>query len=253
MRGASLAGILAAALLASSHAHASAVVESMTGEVRAGNVAMVQGARISSGATVVLGPQAKATLKFDDGMRVVLDRSTTFRITDFSHDAASASGDRAVFDLTRGAMRMITGTIGKRSPQALALRMQQATVQVRGTDYMVALVNPAFLQVLAGSIATANGAGTVVFGQRAFGEIAGPNSLAVPTTEAAVSEAARGAFARLLEGLDPVAAVPPDGTAAGAAAAAEGAPAISPTGAVMLGVGAAVIWVLTNSDSTTSH
>jgi len=252
MTGAWLAGLAAAALLASSHAQASAVVESMTGEVRAGNVAVAQGARIGPGATVVLGPQAKATLKFDDGMRIVLDRSTTLRITDFRYDAANAGGDQAVFDLTRGAMRMITGTIGKRSPLALALRMQQATVQVRGTDYMVALVNPAFLQVLAGSIAAANGAGTVVFGQKAFGEIAGPSSLAVPTSEAAVSEAARGAFARLLEGLNPVAAVPPEGAAAGAAAG-EGAPAISATGAVMLGVGAAVIWVLTNSESTTSH
>ncbi|MDH4096633.1 MAG: FecR family protein [Betaproteobacteria bacterium] len=246
-------GILAAMLLASSHAHASAIVESLNGEMRAGDSTVLQGARISSGATLVLGPEAKATLKFDDGMRIVLDRSTTFRIADFSFKAAEPGGDRAVFDLTRGAMRMVTGTIGKRSPQSLALRAPHATVQVRGTDYMVALVNPAFLQVLAGSIAAANGAGTVVFGQKAFGEIAGRSSLAVPTTESAVPAAAISAFARLLEGLDVAAAVPPDGTAAGAGAAAAEAPTAGAPGAVLFGVGAAIIWAITNSGSTTSH
>jgi hypothetical protein len=150
-------------------------------------------------------------------------------------------------------MRMVTGVVGKRSPQALALRAPHATIEVRGTDYMMALVNPAYLEVLSGSIAAINGAGTVVFGQKAFGEIASPAALAVPATEAAVPPTAKEAFARLLDGLDPAAAViPADGSAAGAAATAA-APTVPGSAAVLLGVGAAAIWVLTKPQSTTSH
>jgi len=119
---------------------------------------------------------------------------------------------------------------------------------------MMALINPAYLEVLSGSIAAINGAGTVVFGQKAFGEIAAPDSLAVPASESAVPPDAKGAFSRLREGLDPAAAVlPADGSAAGAAAAAAAEPTSPAAAAILLGVGAAAIWVLTNPQSTTSH
>jgi len=249
-----VAPLFAAVLAVASPAVAGTKVESMTGDVRVGQGPAALGADIPSGTTLVLGPDAKATLSFDDGMRVVLDRNTTFRITDFSYAADDAGKDRAVFDLTRGAMRMVTGVLGKRSPQALAMRAPHATIQVRGTDYMMALVNPAYLEVLSGSIAAINGAGTVVFGQQAYGEIAGPDALAVATSESAVPPATKEAFARLLEGLKPVAAVlPADGSAAGAAAAAAAAPTHPAAAAILLGVGAAAVWVLTKPQSTTSH
>jgi hypothetical protein len=251
---AAFAALLAVLLAVAVPAFAGTQVESMTGDVRVGQGPATPGADIPPGTTVVLGSEAKATLRFDDGMRVVLDRNTTFRIADFSYAADDPGKDRAVFDLTRGAMRMVTGVLGKRSPQALAMRAPHATIQVRGTDYMMALVNPAYLEVLSGSIAAINGAGTVVFGQKAFGEIAGPDALAVPASESAVPPNAMGAFARLLEGLDPVAAVlPADGSAAGAAAAAAAEPTNPAAAAILLGVGAAAIWVLTNPQSTTSH
>jgi hypothetical protein len=248
-----LAALFAALMAAAFSVFAGTKVESMTGDVRIGPGPAAPGAEVPSGATLVLGQQAKATLRFDDGMRIVLDRNTTFRVAEFRYAADEPGGDRAVFDLTRGAMRMVTGVVGKRSPQALALRAPHATIEVRGTDYMMALVNPAYLEVLSGSIAAINGAGTVVFGQKAFGEIASPAALAVPSTEAAVPPTAKEAFARLLDGLDPAAAViPADGSAAGAAATAA-APTVPGSAAVLLGVGAAAIWVLTKPQSTTSH
>ena len=250
-----MCGILvaAAALLSPAGALAAAVVTTLKGDVRAGNVQLAPGARISSGSTVALGADAKATLTFDDGMRIVLDRNTTFRITGFVYASDSPASDHVVLDLQRGAMRMITGTIGKRSPQALALRAPQASIEVRGTDFMVALVNPAFLQVLTGSIAAVNGAGAVVLAAGTFAQIANASSLPVPSSPEAVAEAARGAFARLLEGLDPVVGLLPDGTTAGAGTSAAALPTTGTPGAVLMGIGAAAVWVLSNGGSTVRH
>ena len=55
--------------------------------------------------------------------------------------------------IMKGAMRSVSGLIGARSRNSFALRVPQATIGIRGTDFMVALVNPAYMSVLNGAIA----------------------------------------------------------------------------------------------------
>ena len=160
-----LFALLAAALFAATGAYADAILTTANGQIRIDGKAAIQTQRVFSGNTVIVGPNSQATLKFDDDMQIVLNENTTFRITDFRYRAQQQHSDRAVFDLLRGALRFVTGIVGARSRNTVALRVPQATIGIRGTDFMVALVNPAYLNVLSGSVAASNSAGTVVLGQ----------------------------------------------------------------------------------------
>jgi len=249
-----LSTILAAALVTATSAYADAVVSSAKGEVRVANSAVIEGQRVFSGNTVTLGPNSQAVLKFDDNTQVALDQNTTFRIADFRYNAKESKADRAVFDLLRGALRFVTGVIGARNRQSVAIRVPQATIGIRGTDFMVVLVNPAFVNVLSGQIATSNSAGTVVFGQGAVGQIASSSALAVPTTTSALPAAASSAFSRLA-GLQ-MAAGAAAGAGAGGSAGAATATAGTASGtagvgaAIAIGVGVGIAITATDSEPT---
>ncbi|MEX2198618.1 MAG: FecR family protein [Burkholderiales bacterium] len=245
--------------LLSSAALADAVISSMKGDVRIGNDAAVNTQRVFTGTTINTGPGAQVILKFDDQQQVVLNENTTFRIADFRYRATEPRSDRAVFDLLRGALRFISGVVGARNPNTVALRVPQATIGIRGTDFMVALVNPAYVDVVNGSIATTNSAGTVVFGPGSIGSIASTSSLATPIPATALPGAASGAFSNLAAAQVAAAVTPAaaQGVAAGAAAGTVAAPTAGIGAAIAVGVGAAIIGTAVGDEgggrSTTQH
>ena len=95
-----------------------------------------------------------------------------------------------MFVLLRGALRVVSGTLGKRSPDTFSLVVPQSTIGIRGTDFMVVLVNPAYLSVLKGTVTATNAAGTVTFRERTLGSLANSTTLAVPIPESALPRAA---------------------------------------------------------------
>lgn len=250
-----LSKILAAgaAILVGSAAFADATVTTMSGDVRADTQQLSQGQRVFSGNTIHLGPGAQATLRFEDNTQVVLNENTTLRITDFRYRAQEPNADRTTLDLLRGALRYVTGIIGSRNRNTIALRVPQATIGIRGTDFMVALVNPAFVNVISGSVAASNSAGTVVFGPSAIGQIATASSLAVPIQASALPAAASSAFSNLAAA-KVAAAAAAGGASAGAGAGVAAAPTAGIGAAVAVGVGAAIIGVAVDDQpSTTTH
>jgi hypothetical protein len=252
-----LAG-LAAALLIPAQALANATVVALKGDARMGNTLLSKGQRVFAGATLNTSQGALLTLKFDDDQQVVLNENTTFRIADFRYRAQEPRSDRAVFDLLRGALRFISGVIGARNPNTVALRAPQMTIGIRGTDFMVAVVNPAFVNVVSGSIAASNTAGTVVFGTGSIGQVASSASLAVPIQATALPPAASGAFANLTAAQVSAAVTPAaaQGASAGAATGSVAAPAAGIGAAIAVGVGAAVIGTAINEEdvaTTTTH
>ena len=250
----SILGVFAAAtLLASAHALADATVTSIRGDARIGDAAVRLGQRIYTGSTVNTGPGAQAIVKFDDDQQVVLNENTTFRIADFRYRAAEPRADRAVFDLLRGALRFITGVVGARNPNLVQLRVPQATIGIRGTDFMVALVNPAFVNVVSGAISATNGGGAVVFGAGSIGQVASASALAVPIPASALPAAASGAFSNLAAAQVAAAVTPAAASSATAGAATGTAATATTTGVgavVVIGVGAAVIGTAVNDTST---
>ena len=173
---------------------ADATVESVNGIARAGPDPIFMGQRLPEGSEILTGPDSRLVLAFDDGGKMVLDQDTHFRLVSFRYQASAPAKDHAVFDLLRGALRVVTGALARRTPQVYAVRTPQVTIGVRGTDFMVAVVNPTYVSVLTGQVALTNGAGTAVFGAGSIASAATNAALAAPISASALPAAAGSAF-----------------------------------------------------------
>jgi hypothetical protein len=227
-----LSGFLVVALFSAS-ALASAVVESVTGDVRAGATppsatALKVGQRVNAGDTVSVGAGGRTVLRFDDGQALLLNENSEFRIRTYSFIVAEPSKDSFVFDLLRGAMRSVTGALTSRNPRAYSLNTPQATIGIRGTDFMVAIYNPLAVSVIQGLTTVANAAGTVAVGAGSIVSVATAGTLAVATTAAALPAGVTAGFSSMSSA-----------TLAGSAAAGTGAGSgAGTTGAGSTGAGA---------------
>jgi len=236
-------------------AYANGVVQSMKDDVRAGPVGQTARTvavdqRLTPGTAVVTGADAQVVLRFEDDQQVVLNQNTEFRIVDFRYDASDV--DRTVFDLVRGALRMASGAIAGRNRQVVALRTPQATIGIRGTDFMVALVNPAYISVLQGAVTATNAAGTVALGAGTFGSVATSAALATAIPASALPAAASTAFSSMSAAAGVAAA---GGAAEGAAGtgAAGGAGGVGAAGVAAGAAAAAGLAASTRKSSTSSH
>jgi len=229
---------------------AAANVQTMRGDVRANNVQLRSNDRLVSGSSIITGAGAQAVLRFDDGQTVVLNENTTFTITDFRYRQAEPSNDRAIFDLIRGALRVISGAVAARNRDAFQLRIPQATIGIRGTDFMVAIVNPAFTSVGTGAISVSNAGGTTVFGAGSFGTVASTSSLAASIPASAVPAGASAAFSSM----SAVPGVVGGGMSAGPAASGAAAPGagILPTAAA-IGLAVGAVAGVSSEEVTTTH
>ena len=157
------------ALVLAGRAQAAAIVESLTGEASAGpsltrTTPIAKGQRIDSGNYVVTGAKSLVVLGFDDGQKMVLNENTQFRITSYSFKQDEPKKDKFSFDLLKGALRAVTSLFARRNPNAYALRTPQATIGIRGTDFMVAVVNPGYVTISNGTVTITTSTGTVSFG-----------------------------------------------------------------------------------------
>ena len=244
-----ITALIAAVLLMAGNAFAAANVQSLRGDVRAGNVQLAVKDRVTSGATITTGTGAQAVLRFDDGQQVVINENTVFRIVDFRYRAEEPGNDRAIFDLLRGALRVVTGLVGARNQNNFQLRIPQATIGIRGTDFMVVLVNPAYTNVLYGAISVSNSGGTTVFGAGAFGSIGSASALPVAISPSALPAAASSAFSSM----GAAAGVTAGGMAAGAGPGGAAAGASGVGTAVAVGAAIAVGAAAASGSSTTHH
>jgi len=184
-------------------AFGAAVVQESKGDVRAGatpaeSKPVAPNQHVLPGALVTTAPGSRVILRFDDGQVVALHENTRFRIEDFRFQPQEPKADRAAFVLLQGALRVVTGALGQRNPDAFSLSVPTATMGVRGTDFMVAtIVNPAYLSVLKGTVTATNVAGTVAFGAGAVGSIATSTALAVSIPASVLPVAVSSAFGSL--------------------------------------------------------
>jgi len=254
------AGVFVLSLALPGAGWAGAVIQSMNGDVRVGTgkavlIAAREDQRLASGTTITTGAQAQVVLKFDDGAQMVLGQNTEFRIVDSQYAPNSPQADRAVFDLVRGALRVVTGFIGQRNRQVFALRTPQMTIGIRGTDFMVAVTNQGFVNVTQGAISVSNGFGTSVFGAGSIAAI--PSSAAAATVIPASSlpTAASSAFTTMSSaaGVTGGAATGAAATAAGGAASGVGFGTAAVIGAAAAAAAAASGGGEHSKQTTTTH
>ena len=181
---------------------ANGVFQSVRGDVRAavGTVAPVsvsKDQRVVPGTTITTGSGAQTIIRFDDGHTIVLSENTEFRVNQYSFDKDKPQSDNIALQLLKGALRSVTGLIGERSQTAFSLTVPQATIGIRGTDFMIALVNPAYLSVLRGEIGVTNAAGKAAFSTGATATVASSAYLAVAIPASALPPSVASIFSNL--------------------------------------------------------
>jgi hypothetical protein len=91
------------------------------------------GSPIRSGDTIATGVGGEVHAKLEDGGYLAIRPNTTMVVERFS--ARGDDSDTSVFRLVRGALRSVTGWVGKFHPQAYRITTPTATVGIRGTDH----------------------------------------------------------------------------------------------------------------------
>jgi hypothetical protein len=233
-----VAGLLALALpLAAS---AAAVVESVKGSARAGQMALSPGVKFVAPTSIATGPSSQVTLKFDDGMQIVLGENSLLRMLHFRH-AEKGAQDRAVFELLLGGARVVTGKIAADSPQQFFFHTPHTDLTVEGpADFSVVLANPAYIVVNAGSLISSNGMGTTTLGTGSTTVVPSSSDAAAPIKPAAVPAAAAASMKTLQTASVGVPAAAPVAGAQAAGAPTTAAAAATPgwvVPAVLVGLG----------------
>jgi hypothetical protein len=222
------------ALIAPAALASGIVLEWTHGDVLVNGGPAIEGQPIIAEAVVVTSSTAQARVRFSDGMQVAVGEGSRLRIVDYRYTKAPT--DRVVFDLLQGAARVSTGELARANPKQFFFRTPQAQFGVQSpADFAVALVNPAFLTVNAGTVLASNGAGTVVFAAGSTATIATNAALAAPLAASSFPPAASSAMGTLqTAGL-----AAPSGAAAGAVATGTGTAITVPALAIGAGVAGA--------------
>ena len=141
-------GILA--LMASSTVISSeqaGVVLSMKGNAVASDAAgtvrtLKRGEKIFENDVVCTDADSQLQLKMKDGALYTLKPQSRLDIEQYSYDDAG-KGDNAVsMELVEGALRTVSGAVGKSDPDAYTLKAGAASIGIRGTEFEVAYKNP---------------------------------------------------------------------------------------------------------------
>ena len=98
-----------------------------------------QGAPLQAGDQIDTARNAELHARFDDGGYLAVRPNSSVRIDQYV--AQGEATDVAAFNLIRGALRSVTGWIGKiGAPQQYRIQAGTATIGVRGTDHEVVYV-----------------------------------------------------------------------------------------------------------------
>lgn len=235
-------------LLAAPLGFANGFFESVRGDVKAAvgtatPASVGTNQRFTPGTTILTGPGAQTIMRFDDGHAVVLNENTEFRVNQYTFDKATPQSDNIAVQLFKGALRSVSGLIVARNREAFALVVPQATIGIRGTDFMVALVNPAYMQVLQGSIGATNAAGTATFAAGATATVASAATLAAAIPASALPASVATTFSNL-------------GSVAVSTVAGAGAASSAATGGItagMVAAGVAVVGVAAAASSSNDN
>jgi len=94
---------------------------------------LAKGAELDSGDTVRTDAAGRAQIRFTDGSYVSLQPNTEFSIKDYNFEGKTDGSERGFFGLAKGAMRAVTGLVGRVNRNKYQISTPTATVGIRGT------------------------------------------------------------------------------------------------------------------------
>lgn len=99
------------------------------------------GSDVEQGDTLITEEKTYARVKFSDQGDITLRPGTQLKVDNYAFSQEKPSEDNVALSLFKGALRSVTGLIGKRGNQdAYKLQTATATIGIRGTDYVVEYV-----------------------------------------------------------------------------------------------------------------
>jgi hypothetical protein len=134
---AAFAGEAGAAAARVDFATSGVTVTSRNGQARP----LARGVELDAGDTVRTDAQGRAQLRFTDGSYVSLQPNTDFAISEYKYDGKADGSERGFYGLVRGAMRTVTGAIGRVNRNAYRVTTPTATVGIRGTGGVIQVLN----------------------------------------------------------------------------------------------------------------
>ena len=141
-----------------------AVGEVLVAVGKAASRPVVKNSAITSDTIVTTGEKSHSILKFEDGQIVAMQADTTFNVREYRFEPKGIDKSNIVFSAIRGGLLFVTGLIGKSNKQSFRLTTPNATIGVRGTEFMVVMVDGVLYgKVASGSIGLSNKAGEAIF------------------------------------------------------------------------------------------
>ena len=156
---------------------AAGYIQMVTGEARVwergGSERPAQnGIQLYEGDSVTTGSGAKVQIRLSDETLILVHPDSRLQIEAYLLTPNGGRGERAVLKLIQGALRTVTGMIGKRSPNNFSVNTLTATIGIRGTDFETAYLTEAgarragaaagtYARVYSGSIFLNSAAGKV--------------------------------------------------------------------------------------------
>lgn len=155
---------------------------------------LTRGSAVFTGDKVAVSEDGFAVLVMADSSRMTLPSASELEISAFDYQPTSPKSSVASFKLLTGAVRAVTGAIGKAQPKNVSFSTQTATIGIRGTEINFGVVPPGapppavpgdvVLQVLSGNVVFTNASGqSITLGAGQFATISGagiPQLLAGP-------------------------------------------------------------------------
>ncbi len=193
-----------------------------------------RGDAVREGDRVLTGRDGRVQMRFADGAVVSLQPGSHFSVDRFRYDHQE---QKSLLSLARGALRTVSGAIGKRQPDDYRMSTPTATVGIRGTEYE--LVQGACtdsgcrpgeepglqVAVIRGRVAVGNNTGTVEVDAGAVLKVNSRDAIPVFVRGAPrVTRAAQTPSVASLPAQAPVMAAPAAGSAATASPAAAAVP-----------------------------
>jgi hypothetical protein len=102
---------------------------------------LLKGAELDTGDTVRTSQDGRAQIRFTDGAYVSLQPNTEFSIKDYNFQGKTDGSERGLFGLAKGAMRTVTGLIGRVNKNKYAISTPTATIGIRGTGGRIEVLN----------------------------------------------------------------------------------------------------------------
>jgi hypothetical protein len=123
---------------------------------------LARGAELDNGDTVRTA-DGRAQIRFSDGAYVSLQPNSEFAIKDYRYEGRTDGNERGFFALAKGAMRTVTGLVGRVNRNRYQISTPTATVGIRGTGGVIQVLNDGSTLVVgtSGIWSLTNPAGTI--------------------------------------------------------------------------------------------